>query len=471
MTITSHVSVTRLTVAVFALCAFAFQTPLHAQGSRPQVSPDLQAKIAAAYEKAQSIARRAERVRDIDQLRNLQAAYGYYVDKALWDDVVDLFTENGTMELGLNGVYVGKKSIRRYLYSLTGGKPGLRPGELNNHIQLSPVITLAPDGQSAKARWRALIQGGMYGKGSGGDWGSGIYENEYVKENGVWKIQSLHFYVKFYAPYEGGWTKAPKETALRYGKSNVRPDRPPSVKYEPYPAHFTPPFHYENPVTSSYVFGASAPAPKGSSAGSPPRTVAELEACVRRLEHEVDRLQSALDVENLNSIYGYYVDKSMQDAISALFAEESTLEILGRGVFLGRDRIYEYMRRLGAPQQGSLFNHMQLQPYITISQDGTTAKMRTRLFVMFGRTGQAAQWGEGIYENTFVRENGVWKYKNLQGFQTFYTNYDQGWARQSAKIFAPFPGYPPDAPQSVAYDPYPALFTPPFHYRNPVSGR
>src|SRR4029453_4043582 len=102
----------------------------------------------------------------------------------------------------------------------------------------------------------------------------------------------------------------------------------------------------------------------------------------------------------------------MQDAISALFAEDSTLEILGRGVFIGRDRVYEYMRRLGAPQAGSLFNHMQLQPVVTIGPAGPTAKMRSRLVVMFAQVDRAAQWGEGIYENTFIRENGVWKYKN-----------------------------------------------------------
>ena len=448
-----------------AATAIAQQAPAPAP-----LSADMQAKLAKAYERAQLIAAKAARVSDVDQLRNLQAAYGYYTDKAMWDEVADLFADGGTMELGLNGVYVGRKSIRKYLYSLTGGKPGLPPNVINNHFELSPVITLAPDGQSAQARWRAIIQGGVFGKGSGGDWGDGIYENEYVKEGGVWKIRTLHFYVKFYAPYEGGWTKAPRGSALRYGKSSVRPDKPTSVKYQPYPARFTPPFHYENPVKTSYVFSASSGSGDALLKTTPPKSVADLEAQVRALELQVDRLQSALDVENLNSTYGYYVDKSMQDAIAALFAEDSTLEILGRGVFIGRDRVYEYMRRLGAPQAGSLFNHMQLQPFVTIAADGTAAAMRTRLFVMFGATGRAAQWGEGIYENTFVKENGVWKYKNLHGYQTYYTNYDAGWAKHSAGMFDPFAGYPPDMPQSIAYQPYPAQFTPPFHYKHPVTG-
>jgi hypothetical protein len=37
-------------------------------------------------------------------------------------------------------------------------------------------------------------------------------------------------------------------------------------------------------------------------------------------------------------------------------------------------------------------------------------------------------------------------------------------------MFSPFPGYPPDMPQSIAYEPYPKQFIPPFHYRHPVTG-
>lgn len=436
-----------------------------AQAQAPS-APDLSPRLAKAFAKAQTIDARADRVGDINELRNLQQIYGYYVDEALWDQVVDLFAEDGTLETGFNGVFAGKDNIRRYLYSLTGGKPGLAHGELNNHIQLSPVITLAPDGQSAKGRWRALIQTGSFGKGSGGNWGEGIYENEYVRDGGVWKIRKLHFFVKFYAPYEGGWTRAPKEHSATYGKSKVKPTRPTSVKYQAFPAQFTPPFHYENPGR------AAGPAPVIDSAGgTPPKTVAELEAQVRALELKLERLQSVDELDNLEAMYGFYVDQSMQDAISALFTDDATLEILGRGVFLGKDRIYEYMRRLGAPTPGNLFNHMQLQPVVHVAPDGNTAQIRARLFVMFGQINRAAQWGEGVYENTFVRENGVWKYKNLHGFQTFYTNYDGGWAKHSAGMFAPFPGYPPDMPQSIPYEVYPAVFVPPFHYKNPVTTR
>ena len=464
---------TVIAFTALALGTFGMQATTFAQAppAPPPLSPALQAKLAQDLARVQEIESRAARVQDVNDLRNLQGIFGYYFDKAMWDDVADLFADDGTIELGLNGVYTGKVSIRKYLYSLTGGKPGLRAGEIMNHFQLSPVVTLASDGLTAKARWRTIIQGGTFGKGSGGDWGEGIYENEYVQQNGVWKIKTLHFYTRFYAPYEGGWTHAPKEAALRYGKSSVKPSKPTSVKYEPYPAKFTPPFHYENPVTTSYVFGGAKQAAVSDGKSAAAKTVADLEAQVRALELRVERLKGVDDVERLNAQYGFYVDKSMEDAISGLFTENATLEILGRGVFIGRDRIYEYMRRLGAPTVGTLFNHMQLGPVVHISDDGQSAQIRVRLFVMFGQDGRAAQWGEGIYENTFVKDNGVWKYNNLHGYQTFYTNYEDGWAKKSSAMFSPFAGYPPDAPQSVAYDPYPALFTPPFHYKNPVTGK
>jgi SnoaL-like domain len=447
------------TASVFA------QAPAAPPGP-PRAPPDLAPRIAHLADRLASINAQADRLTDYDELRNLQQIYGYYFDKALWDQVLDLFAEDAQLEVGQQGRFIGRPSIRRYLYGLTGGRQGLVQGQLNNHFQLSPVITLAPDGQTARARWRLMVQDGQLGVI--GNWGAGIYENEYVKQDGVWKIQRLKLFVKFYAPYEGGWTRTTVATNARYGKSTAHPDQPNKAPLAGWPFAFEAPMHFGNPARTDYRL--APPDAARATAGSP-RTVAALEAQVRALELKLARLRAAEEVERLESTYGYYADKSMQDAISALFAEDSTLEILGRGVFVGRDRVYEYMRRLGTPSDGTLFNHMQLQPVVTVSPDGNSAQIRAHLLVMFGREGDAAQWGDGIYENTFVRENGSWKYRSLAGFQTFYTTYDQGWGRQAMPMLSYFPGYPPDLPQSVKYDPYPAPFVPPFHFRNPVTGR
>jgi hypothetical protein len=209
---------------------------------------DAAARVAAARERLAAIESRATRVADINEIENLQRAYGYYVDKMLWDHVVDLFANDGTLELGVSGVYVGKDSIRRYLYSLSGGRQGPLEGVLYNHLQLQPIITVADNGRTAQGRWRAWVLTGVSDSGSGGNWGEGPYENTYIRENDVWKIQSIRWYGNYIAPYEEGWLNAdPAALRAHTVSPDVPPDRPPSIDYAPFPGVFVPPFHYSNP--------------------------------------------------------------------------------------------------------------------------------------------------------------------------------------------------------------------------------
>lgn len=449
-------------------CGVALCLPLLAQAAAP-APPDLAPRLNRLADRIAAIDAQATRIDDYNQLRNLQRIYGFYYDEALWDQVVDLFADDATLEVAQHGVFAGKESIRRYFLGLTGGRQGLQRGQLQIQGQLSPVITLSADGRSAQARWRTLMQDGVFQQEA--NWGAGVYENEYVKQDGVWKIHKLHLFLRFHVPYTGGWTHATAATNARYGKSTATPDRPPTRRYETWPTRFIAPMHYTVQSAATYRLAPTDAARAPAADPAAPRTAAALEAQVRALELKLSRLRAVDEVENLQSAYGYYADMSMQDATSALFTENSTLEILGRGVFLGSDRIYEYMRRLGAPTDGRLFTHMQLQPVITVSADGTRASIRARLFEMFGIHNNQAQLAEGTYENRFVLENGKWKYQGLNGYQTFYTDYDQGWGKHSVPLMNYFPGYPSDLPHSIEYEPYPGVFVPPFHYRNPVTGR
>jgi len=203
------------------------------------------AQLAALAAKIASLEQRKSLVQDANAIERLQAAYGYYTDRGLWDEAADLFADDGTIEIALDGVYVGKPRVREYLYALGGGSRGLPDGKLDEHLQVMPVITVAPDGRTAKARWRAIVLEGELG----GDavWGEGPYENEYVKDGGVWKIKTLHWYQALLAPYAGGWQTNPDPTLGRY-VTTLSPDRPPSVAYKTWPDTYVPPFSFPNPV-------------------------------------------------------------------------------------------------------------------------------------------------------------------------------------------------------------------------------
>jgi len=224
--------------AVYALAALVLA------GCGGSSSPKDRAALEALQSRIGALEHRKTLVADSIEIERLQAAFGYYFDKALWDDVANLFADDGTIEIALDGVYVGRARVREYLYALGGGHAGAREGRLDEHLQVMPVVTLAADGLSAKARWRGIVLEGDYG----GDahWGEGPYENDYVKENGVWKIKTLHWYQALFVPYAGGWQTNPDPTGGKRA-SGVTPDRPPSVDYKTWPDTYLPPFSFPNP--------------------------------------------------------------------------------------------------------------------------------------------------------------------------------------------------------------------------------
>ncbi len=202
--------------------------------------------VDALTNRLERVERELDEARSVQAIERLQRAYGYYLDKALWDDAVDLLTDDCTVEIAGRGVYVGRDQAMVLFRELLGrGHIGLNRGQLYNHMNLQGVVTMGPGPDQASGRWRALIQAGWMGRGA--FWAEGPYENTYRRESGVWKISSLHWFATFYSPYDDGWGK----TAMPMSGVNEEhpPDRPPSIDYQPYPEPFVPPFHYPNPVT------------------------------------------------------------------------------------------------------------------------------------------------------------------------------------------------------------------------------
>lgn len=196
--------------------------------------------------------------------------------------------------------------------------------------------------------------------------------------------------------------------------------------------------------------------------------ISDLKSALHRVEKRAEAAESYIAVSNLQRTYGYYVDKFQWEQVADLFSRDATLEINGRGKFRGHERIREYMRHFGPAQNGVLMNHIQLQPVIHVAEDAQTAKCRCRALMQVGRMGGEALWGEGIYENEYVKEDGVWKISRLRAYQTFYTPFDKGWAVEVTPIMGTFEDFPPDEP-AEPYAVFPEIFVPPYHYANPVA--
>ena len=384
---------------------------------------------------------RIRKMKDETMVRNLQHIYGYYLDRKMWDDVIDLFTDNCTFETGQRGVFNGKASIRDALEHFYGPSP-LRRGEVFDHINVETVVTESPDGMSSGARTRQLCMLGINGEYA--QWEVGTYVNDFVKEKGVWKIKAIRYYPQMITDYDDGWAINARPVPS-YDREFL-PDRAPSSVYKIYPDIYYLRLGFRNPVTGR-VFDY----PEGNviSTGSmkqsrivysemtPSVVLSKPSIMLPELEHELDTEIAVDAVENLNSAYGYYIDESDWDSMADIFAKKGSKEITAAGVYVGRERIRKVLKlhgSTGGRPPGFFTIHQLVQPVIHISDDCKKANARLRLFQYGGSAdGSTGSWTGGIYENTAIWEKGKWKFGVL--------------------------------------DLIPEIIEPAFHYKNPVSGR
>jgi hypothetical protein len=204
-----------------------FTPPLHfsnaSDGKPVQYAPA--APVPPVSEKQLAAAeRQAQRVMDYYEIDNLQGAYGYYAEKALWSEIAPLFTVDGMLEVD-EARHAGRDHILAFLKA--SGPEGPVKGALDSQLQLQPVIHVAPDGRSARVRSR-LLQLTRNAQGIP-MWGGGIYESELVQEGGTWKFRRMHLYRTYKVSYKGGWATRDDDGAQLF------------------PSRFTPPFHYRSP--------------------------------------------------------------------------------------------------------------------------------------------------------------------------------------------------------------------------------
>jgi len=207
--------------------------------------------------------------------------------------------------------------------------------------------------------------------------------------------------------------------------------------------------------------------------------VEALNAKITELQAKVQMLEDTREIERLQRIYGYYLDKKLWDEIIPLFTNDAQVEIGGRGIYIGRASVGHLFKDvMGGGKEGleygTLHNHMQLQGVVDVDPGGKTAKGRWRAFMQVAALKRTALWAEGPYEIEYAKVDGKWMFRKMRWYPTYYVPYDKGWDKLEAQTggasMATNKQYPPDRPPSGDAKPFPDVFTPPFHYKNPVTG-
>jgi hypothetical protein len=414
-----------------------------------------------------TLAARIARLNDEDDIRNLQHALGYYVDRRMWTDVVDLFEDDAVVCVDGIG-YAGRAGVREALHEM--GPEGLAHGVLNDRPIFDVIVDVRPGGVEAHVRG---IEIGMLGDATQGQgqWEFARFGNTVSKRDGVWRMKDVRVTRLLRAGYAEGW-----------GRGGVLDGARPSAR--------------EPRKLSRRVPGRAG---AGSTATHEPA-----DGRLHDLERRLSRSRAYDGVENISAAYGYYLDDFQWPEMARLFAARGHKQSPFTGYYLGPERILEAAAAAhGAPKpadarrERAVF-HWRPQSVVMVSHDGRSANLRTRLLQTRTSGRVEPEWTgvhSGCYPNDqAVLEDGVWRLWSVTIDEYYFSSptWEGGWASaRDGQTMSASPATtrlaevcPPDIAMSELGErmegmrggvgrprTWPEIVPMWFNYRNPVTGR
>jgi len=175
--------------------------------------------------KVDRLSRNLDILEDENSIRRLHRVYETCLDDGMYDNVVNLFADNGEVIFN-GGIYKGKNTGIHRLYSrffksgLTGRRMEPAPGFKSDINLNQETITVSPDRKSANASFSYSMQVGtpivsesvlvkmarLQGGGIMKWWEGGTCKVFYIKNagDGSWKIKSLEYQSLAKADYKPG---------------------------------------------------------------------------------------------------------------------------------------------------------------------------------------------------------------------------------------------------------------------------
>jgi hypothetical protein len=191
---------TMLSIAVLGVCLSLAPTTACAQqqaaqnetmapnnaGSQGTPKPSSLSQRTAKEQKMslEELEKRIRALEDVDQIRKLHQHYIDLMDNLRYEEVLDLFTDDATVEVRDSGIKRGRQELGEIYLGLAKRRGSVR---FDAHMAVEPDIVV--EGTSAKGTWLIYM---LFSKPSI-QWVQGKNECEYRKAGGRWKIAKLKF--------------------------------------------------------------------------------------------------------------------------------------------------------------------------------------------------------------------------------------------------------------------------------------
>ena len=165
------------------------------------MAADLEARVRELEAKVQELS-------DREAIRDLRYRYHEYINDARFDEIGDLFSDDGEVNFGHLGTAHGRDEIRRFFGGLrasagNGGAADWQP-RLSRVRQFIHNHMVEVDGDHAHGfaylEAKPVYKGESYVVAA-------RYDDDYVRQNGQWKFARMALMPYFMVPLKEGWAQ------------------------------------------------------------------------------------------------------------------------------------------------------------------------------------------------------------------------------------------------------------------------
>jgi ketosteroid isomerase-like protein len=129
--------------------------------------------------------KRVQAIEDLEEIKKLHQTYISLMDNLKYEDVLDLFTTDATVQVRNSGVKKGRKEMSEVYIDILAKHRGTE--RFDGHIAIQPDLTVT--GDTAKGTWLIYM---LFSKPTI-QWVQGRNDAEYKKVDGKWKISMMKF--------------------------------------------------------------------------------------------------------------------------------------------------------------------------------------------------------------------------------------------------------------------------------------
>jgi len=149
---------------------------------------------------------------------------------------------------------------------------------------------------------------------------------------------------------------------------------------------------------------------------------------VEELEARIKNLEDIEAIRRLKGKFAYLADTKNLQEFMKLVADGAVWEFGPWGRYEGKEEILRFSRDITLDTYSFMLHHFY---NVSIDVKGDTAT-GIWYFLVPATNGkeERAEWLGGMYEETYIRVNGEWKFKEVIGDIKFIAPYNEGWFKK-----------------------------------------